>query len=129
MPLLDVVNEKRKEDPNAKVAYHELETDPTGLEAGSFKVNLKHRVYFVPLAAAEEGNDDGSKMSQMSFGCTVPKSVWCESQVAQVIWATKWSLNGLTPVRPLVVSTEDISLAPGKAICVTRPPTGPPPAA
>ena len=110
--LLDVVNDRRKQEPSCKVAYHELTAEETG-EPGAFTLNLKHRVHFVP---AKLGDDDAKALNQMSVGAALPMDIWDKSEVCLTKWATKWAVNGLTPVRPLVFLGAPVSLGAGRAI-------------
>ena len=74
---------------------------------------MKHRVHFVP---AKLGDDDAKAVNQMSVGAALPMDIWDKSEVCSTKWATKWAVNGLTPVRPLVFLDAPISLGAGRAI-------------
>ena len=113
--LIDVVNERRKVEPSCKVAYHDMGMDNDDMP-GSFTLTLKHRIYFVPLAQTED--DEQGRLNQMSVGASVPRSTWENSKLCSIKWAAKWAVNGLTPVRPLVVTNNELSLGAGRAIAI-----------
>ena len=115
--LLDTVNDRRKQEPNCKIAYHDMVVDENS-DPGAFVLNIKHKIFFVP-GVASEGDEEGGKLSQMSLAASVPQSVWSNCEICSIKWATKWAINGLTPIRPLVILDGDLQLGAGRAIAVT----------
>ena len=114
--VLSIVNEKRESDPMCTVAYHDMEPNASG-EPGDFLLTLKHNVFFVPDVLA--GKKDTEEMTQMSIGAAVPVTTWMEAKTVSLLWCVKWSVTGLSPVRPLVVTKAEIQLAPGRALQIT----------
>ncbi len=104
----DVVLEKRKSEPNCKVAYHDLEEVADG-GVGEFNLSLKVPVRFL---CAEEA----PKATQLSAACFVPQHCFEQPGVCEIMWATRWCVQGLSPVRPLVITCVDIELKPGHAL-------------
>ena len=115
----DVMDAKRKTDPLAKVAYHKLvETNGEDHELGAFSLTQEHDVYFHPVGHALDADGDAQdsrKPNQNFAACLIPHKLW-ETYTTAVEWAAKWAVNGLTPMRPVVVMTRDVELAPGRAL-------------
>ena len=84
--------------------------------AGAFDFKLNHVVHFVPDSTKEEKT--AQKVTQMSVGSTIPLSRW-PSKCIMLIWATKWGVLGLTPIRPLLLFKGSFNIPPGKAVEVT----------
>ena len=110
----DVVLERRKTEPNCKVAYHEMhEADDSA--PGSFTLEQKYQVYFIPDPTTPVEKE---QPVQMSAGMLVPKEAWASSSSCDIVWGTKWAINGLTPVRPLVVMKVDAKILPGRVLVI-----------
>ena len=110
----DVVLERRKTEPNCKVAYHEMhEADDSA--PGSFTLDQKFQVYFIPDPTTPVEKE---QPVQMSAGMLVPKEAWASSSSCDIVWGTKWAINGLTPVRPLVVMKVDAKILPGRVLVI-----------
>ena len=109
--VLEVVLERRKTDPNCGVAYHEL-TEASSGSVGSFSLTRKHNVYFLPEPGSAE------KPSQMSVATMIPKEKWTGADYCDIVWATKWAVNGLTPVRPIVLMTAAANIGTGRTLLI-----------
>eukprot|EP00959_Pyramimonas_sp_CCMP1952_P283766 5931925-Pyramimonas_sp.AAC.1 len=110
---------KRSSLPTAEIAYHTMADDPDG-EAGSFTLAVKNKVYFV-VAKGQKGDDEGgeasgSDLTQLSVASCIPQAVWDSSSIVKVIWAVKWGIQGLTPIRPVVCMLGDVIIGAGRAI-------------
>eukprot|EP00438_Fugacium_kawagutii_P012481 Skav236403 [mRNA] locus=scaffold1702:119198:123414:- [translate_table: standard] len=109
-----MVKQKRCEDPEAKVAYHEIKEDPSPEDASKFTLTLVSKVAFIPNAAQgapSEGEDGKPKSLQARAASLLPASSW-ESHCTSVLWTVRWSAIGLTPVKPQVVLTKELALEP-----------------
>ena len=100
-----------------------------------FDLTLDHYVAFVPArkvkvekqnadadgddsADGDEGNDASvAKPAQANIASLVPVQKWT-TDLTEIVWLVKWSLNGLMPVRPLVVLSSAGSLKPGESIAI-----------
>ena len=78
---------------------------------GDFELNLQQKIYFAP-----HGEDE---TNQATAASVIPHCVWAEAEGVDIVWSTKWSINGLTCVRPMVMMTSAISLPPGRTFQVT----------
>lgn len=119
-----VVDARRKDDPLAKVAYHHMEDiDGEEHELGAFKLTLVNKVYFAAegvMMPHENGGEESAvdqknKLSYSTAGCLVHMKFW-KTPATEVIFQTKWAVNGLTPVRPQVVTSVEIVIPPGKCV-------------
>ena len=115
--LLEAVNGRHGQEPTCNIAYHDMQADD-GNEPGAFSLIFKHRVFFVPSAVADGPNED-DKINQMSVAGGFPVDRW-SSELVSVLWATKWAVNGLTPVRPLVILNSEVSLGADRAVRLSR---------
>lgn len=111
----EVVMQKRATEPLCKVAYHEM-TEVSGevSEVGAFSLKPIHQVYFLPAAAsADESAQPG--LTQAMVANAIPNKFWV-GHTTDIVWATKWAINGLTPVRPMVLVTKLASIPAGKVL-------------
>ena len=118
MHVRDVVNEKKVTEPECKIAYHIMEPSEDG-DVRHFNVRKNHDVFFVFDA---KGNaETGTKMNavQMNVAQLMPMEVW-STHCCDIIWATKWGVLGLTPVRPLVLMTKSVTLDSGRALLLDK---------
>ena len=109
--LLDVVNEKRKTQPDCRVAYHDLVPLAEG-PAGAF--GLKHTVgvVFNPQAQTADANPAAL---QTRLAATVPAQAW-KGHYSGLVWSVKWATNGLAPIRPQIVMLHDVMIKPGHSL-------------
>lgn len=59
--------------------------------------------------------DAGLKWSQSQAAKKISPKKW-ETEVSAVGWQLKWSINGLQPVRPIVIAKQDLTVEAGKAL-------------
>ena len=79
--------------------------------------NISFRVEDINSQLASQ--NDKSKVSQTLGALAIPNFKKWNSAFSQVIWTVSWTVTGLSPVRPLIVTTKDITLA--KSCCVAFP--------
>ena len=115
LELLDVVNEKRTTNPDCRVAYHDMTPIPPSdsLPLGAFKLDVTKEIAFRPLTDVEGPAAKGHLQTRLAS--TIPVNAW-DGNYSKLIWTLKWSTNGLTPVRPQIVLTKNVTLAPGKSL-------------
>ena len=82
-------------------------------ELGAFKLNRFHDVCFLPMEPTADPT--GESIAQNTVGSLVPRSSW-STPFTSIVWSTKWAINGLTPVRPLVMLTTQLVLPPNKTL-------------
>ena len=119
MSLQSVIGPKGSKNTATKIKYHSMHDVSSGM-AGSFSLTVDHEVYFAPDSAVveEEGGADAEDATgnlQQTVGALVPKDTWT-SHCTAIQWAVKWTVNGLSPVRPLVMLTTDLTLMPGRSV-------------
>ena len=114
MSVADAIKPKRARNPMVKLMYHTMHSIADG-PAGSFSVTQDHNVFFAPESAGVNADDSGDEKLQQSIGALVPRKAW-DSHCLSIIWAVKWTANGLSPVRPVVVLTKDVSLMPARTL-------------
>ena len=74
---------------------------------------VKHRVFFVPEVVSEK--KEVADLTQMNLAAAIPKKAF-NKDIVGVVWATKWAVNGLVPVRPTLTTLTPFELAPGHAV-------------
>ena len=114
MTVADAIKPRRARNPMVKLMYHTMHSITDG-PAGSFSVSLDHKVFFAPDSAGVSAEDNGEEKLQQTIGSLVPRKAW-DSHCLSIIWAVKWTANGLSPVRPVVVLTKDVSLLPARTL-------------
>jgi hypothetical protein len=112
----DRVAQKSKEE--AKICYHSQE-EIAGGDVGEFRLVQTLKVVCRPKAAGEQEVE--GKVSQQSVGARIPLTVFHSSPLLAIIWACKWHVNGLMPVRAQVCfsTTADVMIPAGKALLLT----------
>ena len=103
--LGDVVESMRPIDPmKAKVAYHELCDKPSAEDMKAFALVLKHH-----HAWKSDAGTRPSSTNLLVQACAgwVPYKQWNNGLTA-LTWSSKWTVKGLTPIRPVVVSKHSI---------------------
>ena len=109
--LLDVVNEKRKTQPDCRVAYHDLVPLAEG-PAGAFGLKQTVGVVFNPQAQTADANPAAL---QTRLAATVPAQAW-KGHYSGLVWSVKWAANGLAPIRPQIVMLHDVMIKPGHSL-------------
>ena len=82
---------------------------------GDFDVVVNHRVFFVPESTKAE--KAAEKVNQMTAGPAVSLDRW-PSNCILLVWAVKWNVLGLMPVRPLLVFQCQVNVPAGRALDV-----------
>ena len=111
--LHSVVKNKRATNPAAKLMYHVM-TDTSG---GEFDLALEHEVYFAPKSMFVDEQDEQSQL--LKIAATIPWELW-QTSVTSIAWAVKWTLQGLCPVRPIVVLKDDCAIPPGHCLMINK---------
>ena len=104
------VMDKRREDPLAHLAYHKITETLTGLS-----IERKFDIWMCPYLAEEGGDKGKEKVVQMSLGALIPAKTWNAAAHTMIAWMVKWSVLGLTPVRPLVILKDTVNIPAGRA--------------
>ena len=63
-----------------------------------------------------EGQSGGG-ITQNMGALTMPCSFW-QTEMTKVLWQVRWTVNGLTPIRPVVVWAVDHALDSKKCLLV-----------
>ena len=108
-----ILQEQQAKDPKAQIAYHEVVPQAEG---EGFKLKMTADVQFAPAGTTPSAEASKGKPNlQLSAASMVPLSAWDGGLAAQV-WAVRWTVNGLMPVRPLIVAAGTFTLSPGQAV-------------
>ena len=109
IPLLDVVNERRKTHPDCRVSYHELAPQGEG-PPGGFALQKTVDVLFTPQPPSA-GEQPAANL-QTRVAATAPLPAW-SGHYSRLVWSVKWNAAGLTPVRPQIAFVESVTIRPG----------------
>ena len=71
------------------------------------------------VARAKSTTESNSGLHQWNIGQKMPPGLW-NTDATTIIWSTKWALNGLMPVRPMVVFVADVDIPAGKAVVLAK---------
>ena len=112
----DVVNVVREADPTKGIVqYHKLEAEPREGYPGFFKLTPKYSIFWrMPDYKATEG-EEGKTVKRAHGASILPVCAWNTSHT-ELVWHTRWGRSGLQPMRPCIVFSEKITMAPGKVL-------------
>ena len=111
----EVVANQRSSNPEAKIAYHSM-FDIASKEKDAFGIKQEHEIYFIPAFSSEEEGGQKQQITQVTLAGKLPANTVESSHCVVSTWAVKWSPQGLSPVRPLVLFTQSCDLPAGKAL-------------
>ncbi len=113
--------QRRKKSPSAdmKVAYHT--SAPSTAEPGMTKFTLEHTFYFKPHPTKVKDEGGETSINSDHAAACIPIKSWIDSPNCCLAWSMKWSVIGLTPVRPHIVLSTTLELACGSATSLTGP--------
>ena len=121
--LAELFAERRKTHPDAAVQYHKLQDKPSPGAPGWFELQTEVSIYFRGEDIPAKGEEQGvPKLPMHHLAGAVKASCW-NTPVSQVTWAVKWSqtsAKGLTPVRPMVLTTVPLLIPPKSAAELTQ---------
>ena len=111
-----ILDNQRDVDPfKVKLAYHVIEEAPP-MDPGKLTITLKHdhrwRKFERSLVKAEPLVGEDGLLQQKHMAGLVGVDVWKTSFTA-VVWMTRWTAKGITPVRPLIAVSRDVLLEAG----------------
>ena len=78
----------------------------------------EHNVVFLPEENQVPQENGVPKYTQGNLALAVTPSKW-ETKGTGLKWTCRWTVTGLTPVRPLVLTTADIVLPAQKAVLLS----------
>ncbi|CAJ1427550.1 unnamed protein product [Effrenium voratum] len=97
---------KAKKLEACKISYHACKQNPDT----TWEIKQEGGVIFTPL------EEDAKSLTQSQVAkLTSGTEVWT-SALTSTVWHCKWSLNGLQPIRPVVMLLEDVELENGKIL-------------
>ena len=111
----EVVAEQRSNNPEAKIAYHSI-FDIASKDKDAFGVKLEHEIFFVPAFSSDEEGGQNQPITQTTLAGKLPANTFVSSHCVVQSWGVKWSPQGLSPVRPLVLFKQSCDLPAGKAV-------------
>ncbi|CAE7411756.1 unnamed protein product [Symbiodinium sp. CCMP2592] len=98
------------------VAYHK--TTPKPGVTDDYDLKKEHNVVFLPEENQVPQENGVPKYTQGNLALAVTPSKW-ETKGTGLKWTCRWTVTGLTPVRPLVLTTADIVLPAQKALLLS----------
>lgn len=119
--VMALVAARRAASQGEAIQYHSKHDKPQAGKPGWFTLELESYIYFraedVPTKGeVKEGEAPKIPMHHLA-GC-LPASAW-ETCASHVVWAVKWSeveKKGLTPVRPMVMTSRAVTIPPNSAM-------------
>ena len=115
-PVDELLAERKKiKFDEAKIRYHDMRPAPLQDDPSHFVLSANQVVFFVlePLPATTEDNT-AYKVEWPHFGSALPPEVW--SKVFLLTWFCKFTIRGLSPVRPVVVLKSCVVVPPHSAV-------------
>ena len=90
--------------------------DISSKEKDGFGVKQEHQILFIPAFSSGEEGGQNQQITQVTLAGKLPANTFESSHCVVQTWAVKWSPQGLSPVRPLVLFTQSCDLPAGKAL-------------
>ena len=115
MTVKQVMAEQRAKDPQAKIAYHSV-FGIASTDKDAFGVKLEHEVFVIPGLTSDDEGGQSQPINQNTLAGKLPANIFDNSHCVVATWVVKWSLQGLGPVRPLVIFNKACDLPAGKAL-------------
>ena len=117
--IRDAFDDHQKKKPAAelKIAYHEVSDSPT--DTSPARACFKQCIRFV--WKTDEGAPITEKngmqtISTENMGGSMSTACWVdERSFTTIIWAMKWSVQGLAPIRPHLLFIDQLQLLPNQA--------------
>ena len=116
-----LVEQRRQASQSDAIQYHTKQDRPSPGKPGWFELSLDSMIYFraedIPTKAAEEEGGVPKVPMHHLAGC-MGADDW-QTSASQVVWAVKWSevdSKGLTPVRPMVITTRELKIPAKSAL-------------
>ena len=111
----DMMQAQRATDPQAKIAYHSV-FEVASTDRDAFGVKQEHEVFFVPAFFGDDDGAQSQQINQATLAGKLPANILDNSHCVVATWVVKWSLQGLGPVRPLVIFKKACDLPASKAL-------------
>ena len=114
--LENLITEKQKTKMDeAQVRYHTIVAAPNDKNPGCFTLTREQDVFFVldPLPAPED-EKGAAQVEHAHIGSAIPIEVW--KKFFLLTWICKWTIRGLSPIKPVVVLQTALSLPPMSAV-------------
>ena len=113
LQTLDVVVKKQiQEDPRTSIAFHKLVAQPTAEDPAAWKVSIADKKVFYKIMPSEQR----TKHTQQQMASLLAPTDW-DGHVSRTVWMLRWAgLKGFLPVKPAVVTLQDIVLEAGNSI-------------
>ena len=115
-----ITEKQRTKFDEAVVRYHEMTPSPRPGLPTHFTLKCVQQCFFQiePFKVQQEGSDQEFKVEFCHLGSALPQKVWDSSEILLVTWHVKWTIKGLSPIRPLIVLREAVSIPAESAILV-----------
>ena len=115
LSLHKVIADRRASNPSWQVCYHTLKDDATpGAAVGAFTLTKALCVRAVMELPKEDAKD--KEVRQENLGATLPLGTWEGLPFADIVFSMRWASQGLMPIRPQVVLTQDVEIPAGHGL-------------
>ena len=103
-----VLEQQRTDDPTkVKIAYHVIEDAPTVGDPGALKISQKYEHHWKYEKCPVK--DEITEVQHAHVASLILPEQW-QTSMTSISWVMRWTAKGLTPVRPMVVTTRDIKI-------------------
>ena len=117
MTVTEAMDEQRKRHPGAhlRVTYHTSTDDPQENNPGHATFEQKVTMAWKPekTEIKDEGNGP-IVLDRKKAAIAVPPRVWATGRTC-IAWHMRWAMQGLAPVKPVVILASNIEIPSGKA--------------
>ena len=107
-----VIAKQRETKPEAQICYHKIIPDEENPKR--FKLECTHPIAFSPKDDEAQG-----EVSSTNVAIKADVERWSASGSSEILWHLKWTQKGLLPVKPAVHLVTKLSMASGRAFCLS----------
>ena len=131
MTIRDALQQQRKTKPDANVCYHSVKVPEDN--PNSFVFSATHCVAYIPSGGTskqkkenanpgdEDNGSEGGAVTANNVAAREALKIWEASPALKLVWWARWTVKGLTPVKPMlhIGLGEKLVLPVGKSYKVT----------
>ena len=116
----ELVEDLRRTKGVARIRYHKVIEAPLAEDPAYFRLECVTNVFWNMdnLKWDEDAETKDRVVLQSGLAAAFPIGTW-KSSVVDVSWMVRWTAAGLTPIKPVVLFTRDLTVQAGLAVLIS----------
>ena len=116
----ELVEDLRRTKGVARIRYHKVIEAPLAEDPAYFRLECVTNVFWNmdSLKLEEDAETKDRVVLQSGLAAAFPIGTW-KSSVVDVSWMVRWTAAGLTPIKPVVLFTRDLTVQAGLAVLIS----------